>query len=274
MTLRGRWDLATQIKRRPGSSLPLHLTTDEFDADIPVNQILASATDLLLREPNVRGPARLSLLQLSRRFEDVSLLQRGFIPTVAMNRLNAHYAGALHLARIVLRSGSLQQLGGRNASAGFLLTMSTVFEQFLGESIAHATSKRGLRSVEQDRSGLDTDYLVHIKPDIVIYRGVTPIAVIDAKYKVEKSGRFPNADVYQAITYALRLGLSEAHLVYAKGESEPRQMEIIGAGVRVHVHALDLELPPARLLASIDQLVDSVAGHAADSHGLGAQAGW
>ena len=265
MTLRGRWDLATQLKRSPGSNLPLHLITDEYDADIAENRILLTALHRLLQEPHVRGPVRTALQALSRRFEGVPLLKRGELPSVVMNRLNDHYSGALHLARIVLRSGSLQQSGAGNSSSGFLLTMSTVFEQFLGEAVAHTATRIGLRTVEQEKSALDFDALVTVKPDITLYRGTSPVAVIDAKYKVEKSDKYPNADIYQAVTYALRLGLNEAHLVYARGETEPRRIDVIGAGVTVYVHALDLELAPPLLIESIDSLVRQTVDSAVTS---------
>jgi hypothetical protein len=57
------------------------------------------------------------------------------------------------------------------------------------------------------------------------------MAVIDAKYKATKFANYPNADVYQMLAYRVRFGLDTGHLVYAKGEEEPRIHEVIGHGI-------------------------------------------
>ncbi len=76
------------------------------------------------------------------------------------------------------------------------------------------------------------------------------IAVADTKYKLlDDSGKFPNADAYQLVTYCARLGLDVGHLIYAAGEPCPEPYEILGTGVRLVVHAVD----PARDVASIEQ---------------------
>ncbi|WP_349814871.1 hypothetical protein [Curtobacterium sp. MCJR17_043] len=65
-------------------------------------------------------------------------------------------------------------------------------------------------------------------------------ACIDVKYKVEKHGQYPNADLYQMAAYCRRFGLSRGHLLYAAGEDEPRRVAVIN-GPEVRQHALDLD---------------------------------
>jgi len=80
-----------------------------------------------------------------------------------------------------------------------------------------------------------------------------PVAVADSKYKVwgATQGSPPNADIYQAVAYALATGLSRSHLVYASGEVEPREYHIETAGIRVVAHAVSLDGTPADLRASL-----------------------
>ncbi|MFG2286192.1 hypothetical protein ACGFOU_09035 [Streptomyces sp. NPDC048595] len=57
-----------------------------------------------------------------------------------------------------------------------------------------------------------------MKPDFVLYGPQdAPLAVADAKYKAEKRGGYPDADLYQMLAYCTALGLPEGHLIYAKG---------------------------------------------------------
>lgn len=69
-------------------------------------------------------------------------------------------------------------------------------------------------------------------------------AVADTKYKLlDEKGNIPNADVYQLVTYATRLGLDSGHLIYAGDTRPPDVLEIHGSSVRVHIHAVDLTQP-------------------------------
>ena len=59
-----------------------------------------------------------------------------------------------------------------------------------------------------------------IAPDLVWLVDGEVRACIDVKYKVEKHGQYPNADLYQMAAYYRRSGLGKGHLVYAAGEAE------------------------------------------------------
>lgn len=85
-----------------------------------------------------------------------------------------------------------------------------------------------------------------MRPDLVWYRGGSPVAVVDAKYKVERPSGFPDADLYQMLAYCIALGLRDGHLVYARGEAEERTHRVLGTGITIHVHTLDLDVEPRR----------------------------
>lgn len=88
-----------------------------------------------------------------------------------------------------------------------------------------------------------------------------PLAVVDAKYKAERPSGFLNADVYQMLAYCVRLGLSVGHLVCAAGNEAGATHRIVNAGVTVRAHTLDLDQPPAALLAEIAALAQAVDHH-------------
>ncbi|CAN5661914.1 hypothetical protein BH24ACT5_BH24ACT5_26500 [soil metagenome] len=156
---------------------------------------------------------------------------------------------------MVLRHRSVDLPAGVVAVNGFAVEMSRVFEDFLTVVLTDALERIDGRVQAQDRHGLDAERTVEMKPDLVWYRRGAPVAVVDAKYKIEHHGA-PNADLYQMLAYCTALGLPEGHLVYAKGNDQPAGVIVRNAGITLHVHALDLDVPPAALLDQISDLAE------------------
>jgi len=134
--------------------------------------------------------------------------------------------------------------------------LAKVFEDFLTATLTRALEAHGGLCRAQDPHDLDGAGRVGMNPDLVWYRAGRPAAVIDAKYKAEKPAGFPNADVYQLLAYCTALGLTEGHLVYAKGNEPTVTHHIRNAGITIHAHALDLAAAPDALLAQVDDLAD------------------
>lgn len=83
------------------------------------------------------------------------------------------------------------------------------------------------------------------------------MAVADAKYKLlDDKGNFPNSDAYQLVTYCARLGLSTGHLIYAAGDPQPEPYEIVGTGVQLQVHAIDIGRPMEEIERQVDQIAE------------------
>ena len=262
--LRGRIRTDEQLRRRFGLPMPLEIRYDDYTADIPENRILRAAAERLLRLPRIPTQTRHALLRLIRLTVDVTPLGRGAaVPSWVATRLNARYQPALRLAELILRSASVEHAGGRVLVDGFMLDMARVFEQFLTVALREALTDRG--HVEgQSRWHLDAERRIELKPDIVWYprRGGPPGAVADAKYKAAKPSGYPNADVYQMLAYCTRLGLTEGHLVYAKGETTPGRHHVLGAPVTIVRHALDLDTTPRQLLRQVAVLARGLAPEA------------
>ncbi|WP_058749519.1 5-methylcytosine restriction system specificity protein McrC [Curtobacterium oceanosedimentum] len=79
----------------------------------------------------------------------------------------------------------------------------------------------------QYASTLDVEGTVKIAPDLVWLDDGQVRACIDVKYKVEKHGQYPNADLYQMAAYCRRFGLKEGHLVFAGPGSEYSSAELM-----------------------------------------------
>lgn len=253
LVVRGRIREADQLRRRFGATPPVEVVYDEFTADIAENRILRAAVERLLRLPGVPREVRRRLLHQRARLADAAPLVRGRpLPVWHPSRLNARYHHALRLARAVLEGASAEHAPGGLRIDGFLVDMNRLFEDFTTVALREALRGTGLTARLQDPHHLDEAAAVRMRPDFVAYgpRGA-PVAVADAKYKAEKRGGYPDADLYQMLAYCTALGLPEGHLVYARGNASHTSHRVRHAGIVVHQHALDLDQPPAALLADV-----------------------
>ncbi|MGW7524458.1 McrC family protein [Streptomyces sp. NPDC054783] len=278
LVVRGRLREAEQIRRHFGRTPPVEIVYDAYTADTAENRILRAVAERMLRLPDVPGPVRRRLAHQRVRLADVKPLIRGQeLPRWQPSRLNSRYQPALRLAEAVLHGTSPEHRpAGADPLAvdGFLLDMNKLFEDFVTSALREALRERGLTARLQDPHHLDLAGLVRIRPDLVVRTGDgrAPLAVVDAKYKVEKADGLLNADLYQALAYATVLGLPEAHLVYAAGRQPERFHEVRGTaagpdgrGMRLYQHSLDLSREPVQLLTAIREITDRLTVNASHS---------
>jgi 5-methylcytosine-specific restriction enzyme subunit McrC len=259
--LRGRLRESEQLHRHHGLPLPLEIRHDEFTTDIPENRILRTACERMLAVPRVDAESQRMLRRLLRDFSDVTPISRGDpIPEWQPSRLNVRYHAALRLAELVLRATSVEHEAGGVAVNGFLLDMPKLFEDFVTTALREAlVATYGGRVEGQETNYLDEAAQVLLRPDIVWKVRGSAAAVIDAKYKAEKPAGYPNADLYQLLAYCTVLGLPNGHLVYAKGNEEPARHRVRRSGVEIFCHAVDLSLPPERLINQMQDLARTIA---------------
>ncbi|MEU1672750.1 restriction endonuclease [Streptomyces roseifaciens] len=273
LVVRGRLRETEQIRRHFGRTPPVEIAYDAYTADTAENRILRTAVERLLRLPDVPGPVRRRLAHQRVRLADALPLIRGQeLPRWQPSRLNSRYQPALRLAEAFLHGTSPEHRPADDhplAVDGFLLDMNKLFEDFVTVALREALREHGLTARLQDPHHLDIACLVRMRPDLVVRTGDgrTPLAVVDAKYKVEKADGLLNADLYQALAYATVLGLREAHLVYAAGRQPERFHEVRGTvagpggrGVRLYQHSLDLSREPGKLLTTLRELAGRLAG--------------
>ncbi|MFH8973571.1 McrC family protein [Streptomyces sp. NPDC017890] len=256
LVIRGRITEAEQIRRRFGAMLPVEVVYDEFTIDIAENRVLRTAVERLLRLPGVPRDVRRGLLHQRARLADVTPVVRGQrMPRWQPTRLNARYQSALRLAEVLLGGGSVEHAPGGLRIDGFLFDMNQLFEDFVTVALREALNGSGLVARLQDSHHLDEASAIRMRPDFVLYGpDGAPCAVADAKYKAEKRGGYPDADLYQMLAYCTALGLPEGHLVYAKGNGSHTAHRVRHAGILIHQHALDLDQGPAGLLADVAQV--------------------
>ncbi|MEH0934012.1 McrC family protein [Micromonospora psammae] len=259
--VRGRLREADQLRTRPGLALPVEVRYDDYDTDIPENQILLSAVRRLHRLPGVPPATRNALHRIAAALADVTPLTAGaLIPKTVPNRFNNRYQPALRLARLILAGESIEHVHGSTLAAGFAFDLNTVFEDWLTTALRHAIETRyGGTITSQHQTHLDHDHLLPlVRPDITWWHGRQCLAVIDAKYKAPGSTP-PRDDIYQMLAYCTALKLTHGHLVYASAGAEPVRYQLIGSGVHIVVHRLDLSAPLTELNEQINQMANAIA---------------
>ncbi|MGY6651494.1 McrC family protein [Amycolatopsis sp. TRM77291] len=261
-TVRGRIDFAEQLRVSPGRDLPLAVTYQSHDEDIPENQILRAALDLIAQVPVESHRVRRSIARLRRMFESVTPLPHKpqSLPAVRWTRLNEHYRPAIELARLILL-GTDPELGpGSTTTPGFAVRMTDVFEKFVRTS-----TRRALDLAEHDfPSGagspalhLDHKRALHVQPDLSRWVDGRCRFVGELKYRLD-TGRGDAQNLYQTLAYATAANLPDATLIYADGPHNGTTHVLPNAGIRIHVRHLDLNVELDQLLAQIDALAHHI----------------
>lgn len=227
----GRIDVMRQLAEFAGRSDRLVTRARRITLDIPLNQALALALDVLTRLP-LRGEIRHHLRRLRPAFARVGRppMDPDAIRRMDLDRLTTRYQVALSLAELILRSQTLvpQEVGARGAS--ILFNMAMVWESYVAQYVA-AEWGGGYRVKAPHRFDLTTDGRVRSAADVTVWDGSRPVALYDAKYKWP--GSTPDVgDLYQMVAYCQRLGLTEANLVYPAA-FEPRSFRVDGITVRM-----------------------------------------
>lgn len=260
-TVRGRIRVGDQMTRRPGMLLPLEVAFDDFTADIPENRILRAAIRLMMQVPRLSEPIRWRLAHLDSKLDGVSPLRFGApLPSWTESRINERYVPALRLSEIILRNMSAEAGAGRYSVASFVVSMATVFEDFLTTALREALDRFPGETAGQYEAFMDElepqrpRDRVQMYVDIVHSVAGQPALVFDAKYKAASpSGAYPNADHYQMLAYCTALEVSRAWLVYA-GPGDPRERRMRNTDISIMEFPIDIAQSPEKLLKRVGDL--------------------
>jgi 5-methylcytosine-specific restriction enzyme subunit McrC len=242
--LRGRIDMGRQLSRRCGLLLPVEVTYDDYTIDVLENQLLLGAGMVLLRMGGLPTGVASRLRRLEVQLDGVHPTPPSPAPArVAWTRLNERYRPAITLARLILKSASLDIEGNPTATSdAFLVDMNKVFEDVVGLGLQKVLDGTDFRVLLQHTDYLDYQRYVGIRPDIVVCDASRSVAAIaDVKYKRPSTDKLSPNDVYQAVAYATRYGLDRVALIFAE---PPPVIELHVAGITVRLLSVDLSATP------------------------------
>lgn len=243
ISFRGRIDTAGQF-RRAGVLVPMACTYDDFTVDIVENRVLRAAVRRALRVPGVavteRGRLKRQLAALEG-VSDVHVRPEAF-DSIHLTRLNAHYAPALRLARLVLANLTLKDQAGATSASSFTVDMNDLFQRFVTQRLRSALRGR-VEVLDEPLVHLGRDRRVPMSPDLVFRTARERIVYVgDVKYKLADNARGRSGDYYQLLAYTTALDLPEGVLIYClgKGEEPERAVTVKNTGKRLIVWSVDL----------------------------------
>lgn len=263
-SVRGRIDFGRVAGRPRELPLPVAVTYDDYTTDVLENQLLAGAGRVLLRLGMLTPALTRRLRRLEFQLVDITPTRPSASPAeVRWTRLNERYRSAVALARLILQSTAFDFEGeGSSRGSTLLVNMDRVFEDAIGMDIKRNLAHFGLSAELQHRTHLDREERIEIRPDVVVFDGTDVVAVADLKNK--RTDKINPGDVYQAVGYATRFGLTEVSLIYPE---PPPYDEVIVGRVRVSLLSVDISLPPAERQRAVMQVAEALAPKAQSSIG-------
>jgi len=260
--VRGRIRFDEQLRRRYLRPHPLEVEYDDFTLDTDLNRLLYAALRRISRLPLRSKVVRTLLAGCHAAFRDgVTAVEYepDRLPEIHWTRLNQHFRPAADLAAKILSNSSVELEHGGLHGTAFTIDMNVVFEQFVRSALRHELGLSTLAwPVRPRRDAMDEERCIAIEPDLSWTEGSRVVFVGDAKYKRMRPGGPPNADIYQLHAYVTSLALSCGLLVYAEGEERETVHTVRHTGTQLIVRTLDVDGPPADVLASVRELSELV----------------
>lgn len=256
-TIRGRIDIAEQLRRRQLQPYPLECRFADYTDNIPLNQTLkeAHAVALKIRDLDAELSARIGDRH-RRLFATVQSdpVDGDLRSNVHFTHLTASWEPAYWLATLLLSFCSLRDDEGRVFGRAFTVPMDRVFERFVENVLSAELSEEGFEVSAQmpmaltDRARVvDTNQPlagVRMRPDLVIQQNGRTVAVADVKYKrTEVIGDFRQPDIYQLFAYCAALGVPRGLLIYGDKQAHTTQRATLpGLGGHIDIDAVGIDL--------------------------------
>jgi len=264
--LRGRLLPDRQVIKQVGRVDRIECRYDEYDLDIPENQILTRAINLCMgrvQDDAVSRQFKRLRALFSEICDPISTDVRVLRSALTYNRRNEHYRDAHNLAWLLIDGLGVRDVlkSGDTTSFAFLIDMNRLFEKFITKVLTKFCDDHSLRVWNQrkDRSILWDETrgrsYANVIPDLLI--GQSQDAAwhlpVDAKYKRYDDYKVANADIYQTMLYALAYGpKSDTHvpsalLLYPASAPQTVQSVVTVRDMRKQhrgaIHALGIHIP-------------------------------
>ena len=266
--LRGRLQVARQIRQPAGREHLFQVEHQVFDANRPENRLLACALDKvadMTREPaNWRLAHELQhqLAEVARSHDVKSDFRKW-----SHDRLMSHYESIKPWCELILSNRNPMSALGEWTGRSLLFPMEKVFENFVEASLRRqlpvcATLK--CQAANRYLSHQGTRQVFQLKPDFLIdYQGTT--WVVDAKWKLLDSADVANnyglgqGDLYQLFAYGKRYlnGTGQLLLVYPGSKTFQQPLEDFDLEDGLWLGVVPLDLETGRLIEGYLPIRDS-----------------
>ncbi len=266
--MKGRWNIARQLARKPHIKHLFDVAYDEFSVDTVLNRVFKFVVErLIVRTRDV--PTRRLLRDLHDWMLDVSHVSRISGDELdhaeaSISRLNEQYRVPFNLARMFLENETFRLLAGSRDAYALVFDMEKLFEEFVARFVkrhrdevlpagwvnAQIEAQSKERTVYLGKRVSDGKDHFRLIPDLLLRSTHSDtLLVADTKYKKLTVGGKQNVlsdDVYQMLAYAMRFECPRVLLLYPqqRGQAPERlEYEIYGTRCRIVVATIDLHRP-------------------------------
>jgi len=253
--IRGRLLVDRQVLQHYGQVDKLECRYDEFEKDIPENQVLSAVLGICARKVNEQSVKR-NLRVMQSVFDEICDHSKCDLESaryqIIYNRRNEHYREALDLAWLLIDGLGIRDIteSGKTRCFAFLIDMNTLFENFKCRVLYQRKDRSIIWNAITNRP------YSSIIPDLMVEsRGIDPVTrvPIDAKYKLYDTRKISPGDVYQCFMYAyaykdsLTGKVPISLLIYpsSKETTQPIHLRIQSSkeGAAAEIIAISLSIP-------------------------------
>ena len=253
--LRGRLDIAKQIRRPPGREHLFNLQHDIFDPNRPENRLLRLALDRichLTHDPSNWRIAReldayLSPIPPSQNVNaDFRHWQH--------DRLMAYYRPVKPWCELILWEQLPMTLSGQWQGLSLLFPMEKLFERYVADCLRHKVAKTAKVITQAATEHLchhDNNEWFELRPDILVSHGVQKW-ILDTKWKrldqslstTKDKYLMSQQDMYQMFAYGQRYlnGAGDMLLIYPKTKDFFRTLPVFEFSNELHLWAVPFDL--------------------------------
>ena len=276
--LRGRIDIAESVKTQSLIRQKLVCSYDDFSVNFPLNQIIKTTMELLVRG-NIAKERKKELKRLLVYFQDVDSLDIHSINwQVNYNRNNETYRMLVNICYLVIRGLIQTKSDGSTKLMDFLdeQRMCRLYEKFILEYYRkeHKELKASASQIPWALDdGIGNDLPV-MQSDIMLTKG-NRVLIIDAKYYAHTmqqqygASTLHSGNLYQIFTYVKNkeqeFGDKEhtvaGMLLYAGTDEEMQpDGQYMMSGNRISVKTLDLNCEFRKIAEQLDRIAEDVFG--------------
>jgi 5-methylcytosine-specific restriction enzyme subunit McrC len=271
--VRGRIDVAQQMRQSPGRLHLVHVRHEEFMPDCAGNRLLRSALRRIRLATRDPGNWRLAN-ELSSRTEEIAASSNTLLDMKKWRtgRLLARYAAIRPWCELVL--GTMMPMAQRGSWEGLsmLFPMDVLFEKYVAlrlEQQLQPSFQLKRQSTLHSLCEHDGGWMFQLAPDLLV-RGDESCWVLDTKWKlIDESNRnekylIGQADVYQMFAYSHRYveGNGQLFLVYPRSPKFQFALPEFTFRRSLRLHVVPFDLEHDRLLTDAAPFL-AVAGRSA-----------
>jgi len=199
-----------------GKAHKFHCTYDSFEVNNKFNQIIKYVAKSLLDITN-QDYNQKYLSDIIFKLDEVDdvVCTYNDCEKIYINRFMDDFTVVLDYCKLFLKNSITFNDSGEFNNFAFLFRTEVLFEDFISNFAAEKIVDYNI--LAQKESSLDTKGRFHIRPDILMLTkedNNKPLKIIDIKYKDAKKNGISQADIYQCVTYAVKLGCYDVTLLY------------------------------------------------------------